>query len=140
MWVSPTTASLPIMQGGLQRTRSNPYTTMLGHPTGRLLLSREGYHVDLKRVIDAAADQRVVIELNAHPYRLDWDWRFCRYAKERGVRVSINPDAHHLDDLSNISYGVSIARKGWLGAADVLNTMPLAQMKAFLQGEKQKRN
>ncbi|MBI5096428.1 MAG: histidinol-phosphatase, partial [Nitrospirae bacterium] len=115
---------------------SNPYTTMLGHPTGRLLLSREGYHVDLKRVIDAAAEQRVVIELNAHPYRLDLDWRFCRYAKERGVRVAINPDAHHLEDLSNISYGVSIARKGWLEAADVLNTKPLAAVKAFLAGKK----
>ena len=119
---------------------SNPYTTMLGHPTGRLLLSREGYPVDLKRVIAAAADQRVVIELNAHPYRLDLDWRFCRVAKERGVRVSINPDAHHLEDLSNVSYGVSIARKGWLEASDVLNTMSLAEMKAFLQGKKQKRN
>lgn len=118
---------------------SNPYTTMLGHPTGRLLLSRDGYPVNLKRVIAAAAEQGVIIELNAHPYRLDLDWRFCRVAKEGGVRVSINPDAHHLEDLSNVSYGVSIARKGWLSASDVLNTMPLSKMKAFLQREKQKR-
>ncbi len=113
---------------------SNPYTMILGHPTGRLLLSREGYHVDLHKVIDAAARHHVVIELNAHPYRLDLDWRFCRYARERGIKVSINPDAHHIDDLSNVSYGVSIARKGWLTANDVLNTLSLEEIKIFLRG------
>jgi len=112
---------------------SNPYTTFLGHPTGRLLLSRDGYQVDLKKVIDAAGDHKVVIEVNSHPYRLDLDWRFCRYAKERGVKVSINPDAHHIEDLSNIQYGVGIARKGWLTAGDVINTMSLEEIKAFLQ-------
>ena len=115
------------------KAMSNPYTTMLGHPTGRLLLSREGYHVDILKVIDAAAKQNVVIELNAHPYRLDLDWRFCRYAKESGVKVSINPDAHHVEDMYNISYGVSIARKGWLTARDVLNTMSFEEIKAFLR-------
>lgn len=114
------------------KAMSNPYTTILGHPTGRLLLSREGYKVDLYKVIDAAAEKNKVIELNAHPYRLDLDWRFCKYAKERGVKVSINPDAHHIDDLSNASYGVGIARKGWLTAMDVLNTMSLEEIKALL--------
>lgn len=112
---------------------SNPYTTILGHPTGRLLLSRDGYPVDLKKVIDAAAKHRVVVELNSHPYRLDLDWRFCRYAKEQGVKVSINPDAHHVEDLSNIHYGVSIARKGWLTAGDVINTLALEDIAAFLR-------
>ena len=108
---------------------SNPYTTMLGHPTGRLLLSREGYKVDLHKVIDAAAEKGVVIELNAHPYRFDLDWRYCKYAKEHGVKVSINPDAHHTGDLSNVAYGVGIARKGWLTSRDVLNTMTLGEIK-----------
>lgn len=121
------------------RAISIPYTTILGHPTGRLLLSREGYQVDLKKVIDAAARHNVVVELNAHPYRLDLDWRYCRYAKDRGVKVSINPDAHHLDGLSDVSYGVSIARKGWLTAGDVLNTMTLEEIKAFLRNRRHHR-
>lgn len=108
---------------------SNPYTTMLGHPTGRLLLSREGYKVDLYKVIDAAAEKGVAIELNAHPYRFDLDWRYCKYAKERCVKVSINPDAHHAEDLANVSYGVGIARKGWLTSRNVLNTMTLGEIK-----------
>ena len=115
---------------------SNPYTTILGHPTGRLLLSREGYKVDLYKVIDAAAEKGVVIELNSHPYRFDLDWRYCKYAKERGVKVSINPDAHHLDDLSNVSYGVGIARKGWLTSRDVLNTMTHGEIKKKLGDRK----
>jgi len=116
---------------------SNPYTTILGHPTGRLLLSREGYKVDIHKVIDAAARHNVVIELNSHPYRFDLDWRFCRYAKERGVKVSINPDAHHIDDLSNVSYGVGIARKGWLTAGDVINALPLESIKTLLRKKKE---
>ncbi len=112
---------------------SNPYTTMLGHPTGRLLLSREGYKVDLHKVIDAAAEKGVVIELNAHPYRFDLDWRYCKYAKEKGVKVSINPDAHHTGDLLNVAYGVGIARKGWLTSRDVLNTMRLNEIREFLK-------
>lgn len=115
---------------------SNPYTAILGHPTGRLLLSRDGYQVDLKKVIEAAAKHKVIIELNSHPYRLDLDWRFCRYAKEQGVQVSINPDAHHVEDLSNIHYGVGIARKGWLTARDVINTLSLEEITAFLQKKK----
>lgn len=112
---------------------SNPYTTMLGHPTGRLLLSREGYKIDMTKIIDCAAEMGKIIELNSHPFRLDLDWRYCRYAKDRGVKISINPDAHNAGDLSNIVYGVGIARKGWLSSDDVINTKSLAEMKAFLR-------
>lgn len=96
---------------------------MLGHPTGRLLLSREGYEVDMKAIIDAAAEHDVIIELNASPYRLDNDWRHLRYAKEKGVvKLSINPDAHSTGGLAEIAYGVGIARKGWQEKKDILNT------------------
>ena len=118
-----------VMTKRIIKAISNPYTTMLGHPTGRLLLSREGYKVDLYKVIDAAAEKGVVIELNAHPYRFDLDWRYCKYAKERGVKISINPDAHHAEDIANVSYGVGIARKGWLTSRDVLNTLTLGEIK-----------
>lgn len=112
---------------------SNPYTTMLGHPTGRLLLSREGYRIDMTKIIDCAAEMGKIIELNSHPFRLDLDWRYCRYAKDRGVKISINPDAHHAGDLANIVYGIGIARKGWLSSDDVINTKSLSEMKAFLR-------
>lgn len=103
----------------------NPYTTILGHPTGRLLLARKGYDVDLEAVIDAAADHNTIIEINANPYRLDLDWRFVRSAKERGVEIAINPDAHRVEDLGLVRYGVGIARKGGLEAQDVVNTFSL---------------
>src|SRR5437867_3630407 len=96
------------------RALANPYVTMLGHPTGRLLLSREGYQIDMKRVIDAAKQYGKIVEINANPHRLDLDWRLCRYAKEQGVRVSINPDAHATEGLEDVPFGVNVARKGWL--------------------------
>ncbi len=104
------------------RALENPYTTMLGHPTGRLLLSRDGYDVDMRTLIDAAAANNVIMELNASPYRLDIDWRYMKYAKEKGVMISINPDAHAAAGLAEISYGVGIARKGWQEKGDVVNT------------------
>jgi DNA polymerase (family 10) len=100
----------------------NKHVTMLGHPTGRLLLSRDPYPVDLIQVIDAAAEYGKMIEINAHPMRLDLDWRLCRYAKEKGVLIPINPDAHNIDGLKDVYYGVATARKGWLTRRDVLNT------------------
>jgi DNA polymerase (family X) len=106
--------------------------TILGHPTGRLLLSREASRVDLARIIDAAAANGVVIELNANPRRLDMDWRWWPRAVEKGVLCCINPDAHAIDQLSYVATGVRAARKGWLTPANVLNTRPLAEMKAFL--------
>jgi len=103
---------------------ANKYVSILGHPTGRLLLAREAYPVDMKAVIEAAAEYGVVIELNASPHRLDIDWRECRYAKSLGVKISINPDVHHLENISDIAYGVGTARKGWLTASDIVNTLP----------------
>jgi DNA polymerase (family 10) len=111
----------------------NKYTTMLGHPTGRILLAREEYELDLTAVIDAAALYGKVIEINSDPHRLDLDWRFLKYAKEKGVKVSINPDAHNLQGLHNIKYGIGIARKGWLGRTDVINTMHTEDMINFLK-------
>jgi DNA polymerase (family 10) len=103
----------------------NKYVTILGHPTGRLLLSRDGYPVDMIQVINAAADFGKIIEINAHPSRLDLDWRLCKYAKEKGVMIAINPDAHSIEGLSDVRYGVGIARKGWLEKKGVLNTQTL---------------
>jgi DNA polymerase (family X) len=115
---------------------TNPYTTILGHPTGRLLLAREPYAIDMIRILDEASRSGVAIELNSHPYRLDIDWRLCKYAKEKGVKISINPDAHEEAGLKDISYGVGIGRKGWLEPADILNTMDLEEMNAFLERRK----
>lgn len=103
----------------------NPHTTILGHPTGRLLLSRAGYPIDHKRIIDACAENNVVIELNANPYRLDIDWTWIPYAMEKGVPISINPDAHSTGGIDDIKYGVSAARKGGLTAAGCWNTRAL---------------
>jgi len=116
----------------LIRAIRNPHVTMLGHPTGRLILAREGYPVDLGRIIEAAAEYNKAIELNANPYRLDLDWRWCRRAKEAGVRVSINPDAHSPEGLKDLIYGVDTARKGWLEAGDVFNCISLAEMEKLL--------
>jgi DNA polymerase (family 10) len=111
----------------------NPYTTMLGHPTGRLLLTREAYKVDIRAVIDAAAENDVIIEINAHPQRLDLDWRHIKYARDKGVLFSISPDAHHTTDLDYTRFGVGIARKGWLSKEHVINTMSTARIKKLLQ-------
>jgi DNA polymerase (family X) len=105
---------------------------MLGHLTGRLLLEREAYDVDVDQVIDAAIANGVVIELNASPMRLDLDWRHWRKAVEKGLLTSINPDAHRTAQLAFYKVGVGSARKGWLTKEAVLNTKPLAAMKAWL--------
>lgn len=111
----------------------NKHVTMLGHPTGRLLLQRDGYPVNMLDVIQAAADYGKIIEINAHPMRLDLDWRLCRKAKDLGVMISINPDAHSVDGLQDVGYGVGIARKGWLEAKDILNTRSLPLVTKELQ-------
>nr|WP_068890226.1 DNA polymerase/3'-5' exonuclease PolX [Pedobacter panaciterrae] len=100
----------------------NPYTTILGHPTGRLLLSRKGYPIDYAKVIDACAANNVVIEINANPLRLDLDWRWHRYALEKGVILSINPDAHRTEGFHDMKYGVLVGRKGGLEAKQCLNS------------------
>lgn len=110
----------------------NPYTTILGHPTGRLLLSRQGYPIDHRKVLDACAANGVAVELNANPYRLDIDWTWIPYALERGVRLCINPDAHSKEGIHDIRYGLLAARKGGLSAADCLNTLDAAGFADFL--------
>jgi DNA polymerase (family 10) len=114
------------------RAIENPYVTMLGHPTGRLLLEREPYQVDLREVIKAAARTGTIIELNANPRRLDLDWRFWKVAKEQGVKCAINPDAHSTYGLHDLWFGVQAARKGWLTRSDVINCLSLKEVQAAL--------
>lgn len=116
----------------LIRAIENPYTTILGHPTGRLLLGRPGYPVDHKKIIDACAANGVVMELNAHPYRLDIDWTWIPYCMEKGVKISINADAHDQDALRDMRYGVNVARKGLLTRPFCFNAMSLEEMIHFL--------
>ena len=111
----------------LIRAVEDPTFTILGHPTGRILQGREGFPVDMHAVLRRMGELNTegelkAVEINASPYRLDLDWRLCKYAKEQGVPVCINPDAHDTDGLRDFWFGVQVARKGWLGAADVLNT------------------
>lgn len=115
----------------LLKAVSNPYTTILGHPTGRLLLAREGYPIDHKAVIDACAANQVIIELNAHPYRLDLDWRWIRYAISKGVSISINPDAHQVAGFHDMFYGVCAARKGLLTPEMTFNTLTSTEMNDY---------
>ncbi len=110
----------------------NPYTRILGHPTGRLLLSRAGYPVDHQMLIDACAEQGVVIELNAHPRRLDIDWRWIDYALQKNVLISIDPDAHSIAGYHDIHYGVLAAQKGGVTPTDNLSSYTLSQMREFV--------
>ena len=105
------------------RAISNRYVDIIGHPTGRILLGREGYALDLDVVIDAAAEHGVCIEINAHPSRLDLDWRYLHRARDKGIKIPIDPDAHVISGLDDMPFGIGIARKGWLRTSDVLNTM-----------------
>ena len=120
----------------LLKAIENPYTTILGHPTGRLLLSRAGYPLDFKKIIDACAANNVVIEINANPLRLDLDWRWHRYALEKGVLLSINPDAHRTEGLLDMHYGVFVGRKGGLSADKCLNAFSLEQITAYFNSKK----
>lgn len=110
----------------------NKYTSILGHPTGRILLVREGYPINYSRVLDACAAHGVAIELNANPYRLDLDWRWIREATRRGILVSINPDAHAMDGLYDTQWGIEVARKGWLTAEQCLNALSLDAFESWL--------
>lgn len=114
----------------------NPYTTILGHPTGRLLLSRSGYPLDFKKIIDACAANKVVIEINANPLRLDLDWRWHRYAVEKGVLLSINPDAHRTEGLLDMQYGIFVAQKGGLEAKNCLNTYSLTEITNYFSNRR----
>ena len=120
----------------LLRAIENPYCTMLGHPTGRLLLRRQGYPIDYKAVIDACARHRVIIEINANPWRLDLDWRWVRYALDQGVQLSINPDAHHTDGYADMRYGVLMGRKGLLTKEMTFNAKSVTEVAAYFDARK----
>jgi len=119
------------------KAMSNPYVTMLGHLTGRLLLTREPYKVNIPAIIEAAAETGTIIELNANSRRLDMDWRWWPLAKEKGVKCAINPDAHSTAGIQDLIFGVGIARKGWLSKSDVVNTLPLGQIEKILTAKRQ---
>jgi DNA polymerase (family X) len=123
----------------LMRAITNPYTTILGHMTGRLLLSRKGYPLDHKKIIDACADNEVAIELNAHPRRLDLDWQWIPYAIQKNVLLSIDPDAHALEGFNDIKYGVLAAQKGGLTKEQNLSSFSLQQFEAYLQNRKKRK-
>lgn len=116
----------------------NPFTTILGHPTGRLLLSREGYPLDFEKILHACAENGVVVELNAHPYRLDLDWRWIDYAVNLGLQISINPDAHSTEGYADMYYGVCAARKGGLTIANTFNTKNLTEISDWFKKRKEK--
>jgi len=120
------------MTARIVKALQNPYTTILAHPTGRLLLSREPYPVHILEVIDAAAQFSKTLELNANPHRLDLDWRHCMVAKKKKVKIAVNPDAHQAAGLRHIGLGVKIARKGWLEKADCLNCLSQHEIKSYL--------
>ncbi len=121
------------------RAIANPYVDVIGHPTGRILLGRAGYELDMEAVIDAAAIHDVCIEINAHPSRLDLDWRLVRKARDKGVSIPVDPDAHALAGLDVMRYGIGIARKGWLQASDVPNTLEIDALQEFLRTRRAKR-
>ncbi|MBV9390293.1 MAG: DNA polymerase/3'-5' exonuclease PolX [Verrucomicrobia bacterium] len=120
------------------RAMYNPHVTIIGHPTGRLLLSREPYAVDLTEIIKVAAATGTIIELNSNPRRLDMDWRLWKRAKEAGVRCIISADAHSVSALQDLWFGIQSARKGWLTKADVVNCLPLKDLMPFLRSVKHK--
>jgi DNA polymerase (family 10) len=124
------------MTGRFLRAIESPYLSILGHPTGRLLLSREAYAVDLDKIFEAAGKAGIGIEINADPHRLDLDWRVLRRAREAGVMISIGADAHNLAGLANVDYGVGIARKGGLGPTDILNCRSAEDFLAFAQARR----
>ena len=114
------------------RAIENEYVTMLGHATGRLLLQREPYKINLEKIIDCAARTGTWIELNCSSMRMDLDWRWWRRARDKGVKCVINPDAHRVAQFAMLRHGVTMVRKGWLRREDVMNTMPLNAMRKAL--------
>jgi DNA polymerase (family X) len=124
------------MTGRVIRAMENPFVTILAHPTGRLLLKREPYSIDIPAVIEAAAATGTWIELNAAPKRLDLDWRWWPLAKAKGVKCVIDPDAHRVERLQDLWFGVGIARKGWLTRSDVMNCLPLGKIELALRAKR----
>ena len=122
----------------LLKAIQNPYTTFLGHPTGRLLLQRKGYPIDHKQIIDACATHKVIIEINANPWRLDIDWRWVNYAIKQGVILSINPDSHEIKGFEDMKYGVYVGRKGGLTKDNTFNTWGTEKVEKYLSDRKEK--
>jgi len=122
----------------LLKAIENPYTTMLGHPTGRLLLRREGYPLDHKAIIESCAKHGVIIEINANPWRLDLDWRWVNYAMEKGVMLSINPDAHEVAGYADMRYGVIVGRKGGLTSEMTFNAKTIEEVEKYFVDRKEK--
>ncbi len=118
------------------RAMANPFTTILGHPTGRLLLRRDSYAVDIEAIITEAARTGTVIEFNVNPYRLDLDWRYHRRACSAGVRLAINPDAHSTEGIEDLADGITVARRGGLSAAAVVNTLPADEFLAMVHQQR----
>ena len=116
---------------------ANPHTTILGHVTGRQLLRRPGYEVDMERILQACAKHGVAVEINAHPWRLDMDWRWCARALELGCLLSIDPDAHSTDEIDNMRWGILMARKGAVPKDRVLNALSLGRFRAHLEARKE---
>lgn len=126
------------MTARIVKALENPFVTMLGHPTGRLLLRREAYAVDLEEVLQAAKRYDKWVEINANPMRLDLDWVHCRRARELGVRLVTNPDAHAAEELANTIYGVEVARRGWIGPKQLANTLDLDGVLEELEARRKK--
>lgn len=125
------------MTNRVLRALDDPHVVVLGHPTGRLLLTREPYAIDVDAVLEKAMEVGVAVELNADPHRLDIDWRHCQAAKQLGCTIEIGPDAHSTGGLDNVEIGVGVARKGWLEAADVLNTMSVDDVLAWARNRRE---
>jgi DNA polymerase (family X) len=119
------------------RALTNPWVTMLGHPTGRLLLSRPGYRLNMAQVMDTAKEHGKVLEINGSRHRLDLDWRHIQSGKRQGLKFSVNPDAHAVEEIDNLALAVNVAEKGGLVAEDIVNTKPLSAMKMFLREARQ---
>jgi DNA polymerase (family 10) len=113
----------------------NPYTQIIGHPTGRLLLKRDAYEYEMEKVLDACAKNGVAMECNSYPDRLDLKEVYLRMCKERGVKVVISTDSHNTTNLNFIRYGVTMARRGWLEKKDVINTLPAKEFLAALRAK-----
>ncbi len=121
----------PEMTDRVLKAMDDPHLTILGHPTGRLLLSRDPFPIDLERILRRAADRGVAIEINADPHRLDLDWRHVLEARDLGVTVSIGADAHSVAGMANVDVGVGVARKGWIEAGSVLNARDVGSFRRF---------
>ncbi len=106
---------------------------MLGHPTGRLLLAREPYKLDMEKVIDVAGEEKKIIEINANPFRLDLDWRWGKLARNKGVKTAINPDAHSIEGLKDYHYGIGIAQKGGFQREEILNTFTVTEVEDYFR-------